>query len=474
MEAATPLRQTHVRVVGDRLVVDGLVVSDECAVRLVREREEQGGDTAKLVTDAVEIGARVLDREQTGANAEFVKTEFERAARELEGGVRRAQPGGLRGADQAARRGLRPRLGQLAKALERHFSDGSTDAVQHRVKEVVVEVMGQARQELLRQFTAGDGLLADFKAGTHKLLETTAAQQHAHLRAVSEQLEARQARAREAARRRRTSRRRSRPSTSAAPPRAASTRTSSSRRSTGSPTALGDTADAVGDLKGATRKTGDVVVAIDACNGPARGRIVFEAKNKRLSRPDALRELDAGLVERDASFAVLVVPSEDKVPAKMSSLREYNGDKLVVSLRPRRRRRSRSSSPTSSPAPACSWPAAATRASTGPRCARPSSAPLAAMEDVRRIKSQLTGATTSIENAKGLLDGMADRVRGHLKEIDALLEADAEDPEAEAEAESRRDSVCLRLRFPVLHAWTTTRRSRAGRTWRIGAPSRRL
>ena len=35
---------------------------------------------AKTVRDAVEIGARVLDREQAAANAEFVKTEFERAA----------------------------------------------------------------------------------------------------------------------------------------------------------------------------------------------------------------------------------------------------------------------------------------------------------------------------------------------------------------------------------------------------------
>ena len=40
-------------------------------------------------------------------------------------------------------------------------------------------------------------------------------------------------------------------------------------------------AEAVGDLKEATGKVGDVVVAIDACNGPARGRIVFEAKDRR-------------------------------------------------------------------------------------------------------------------------------------------------------------------------------------------------
>ena len=49
MEAATPLRAANVRTLGDRLVVDGLVVQDECAVRLVREREEAGEDPARIV-----------------------------------------------------------------------------------------------------------------------------------------------------------------------------------------------------------------------------------------------------------------------------------------------------------------------------------------------------------------------------------------------------------------------------------------
>src|SRR4051794_41577635 len=84
MEAATPLRQAHVRTIGDRLAVDGLVVKDECAVRLVREREEVGDDPVKAVEDALSIGARVLDREQAGANADFVRSEFDRTARDGE------------------------------------------------------------------------------------------------------------------------------------------------------------------------------------------------------------------------------------------------------------------------------------------------------------------------------------------------------------------------------------------------------
>src|SRR5437588_413325 len=58
MEAATPLRHAHVTVLGDRVVVDGLVIEDECAVRLVREREEVGEDPARGSVDAVEVMAR--------------------------------------------------------------------------------------------------------------------------------------------------------------------------------------------------------------------------------------------------------------------------------------------------------------------------------------------------------------------------------------------------------------------------------
>src|SRR5215210_7740372 len=151
MEAATPLPFTQVRVTGDRLRVDGLVVDDECAVRLVREREEAGEDPAALVADAIEIGARVLDREQTGVQADFVKAEFERAARAVETTF----------VDQAQRvtTDLQANLeavfgadsGHLTKALARHFSDESSAAVQHRVRAVLTEVMAKSREDLLRQ-----------------------------------------------------------------------------------------------------------------------------------------------------------------------------------------------------------------------------------------------------------------------------------------------------------------------------------
>jgi hypothetical protein len=170
----------------------------------------------------------------------------------------------------------------------------------------------------------------------------------------------------------------------------------------------------------ATGKVGDIVVSLDACNGPARGRIVIEAKDRRLSRPGALAELDKAMAERSADFAVLVVPTEEEVPAKLEALREYNGDKLVVALDPGtgtlalelgyRLARARVLMKRSD---ADGIDAGALR-STIERG-------LAALADERKIKQQLTGAKRNVEGAYGLVEAMAARVRGYLEEIDALV-----------------------------------------------------
>ena len=68
----------------DRLVVDGLAVDDATAVNLAREREALGENLDELVAQMIEIGARVLAREQAAAEADYVRAEFERQARDLE------------------------------------------------------------------------------------------------------------------------------------------------------------------------------------------------------------------------------------------------------------------------------------------------------------------------------------------------------------------------------------------------------
>ena len=53
---------------------------------------------------------------------------------------------------------------------------------------------------------------------------------------------------------------------------------------------------------------------------------------------------------------------------------------------------------------------------------------LAAMEDVRRVKSRLSGARTNIDQAYEVVEQMTVRVRGHLTEVDTLVRGEEEPP----------------------------------------------
>jgi DNA-binding TFAR19-related protein (PDSD5 family) len=434
MEAATPLRPPHVRTIGDRVVIDGLVVEDRCAVRLVREREGNGDDPVTVVRDAVEIGARVLDREQAAANAEFVKTEFEKASKDVQ--VEFAdkartiaeffenQFAAVFGEDD----------GQLAKELERRFGDGSAVSVQNRVREAVADTLTKSREDLVRQFSSADDRnpLADFKTAAVRSINEAAGRSDATQRALLQKLGELQKELQAlrdekdkleevgAEREKGTAKGRTfEESVFEALDRIALSQ--------------GDIAEAVGDRREATGKVGDVVVALDGCNGPARGRVVIEAKDRKLSTPGALSELDRAMAERSADFAVLVVPTEEEVPAKLEPLREYNGDKLVVALDPEsgtlplelgyRLARARVLMKRSD---ADGIDSGALR-DTVERA-------LGALAEERKVKHQLTGAKTSIDKAYDMVEAMAGRVRAHLQEIDILVRPAEEGAAAAAAA----------------------------------------
>ena len=422
MEAATPLRQPVVRTVGDRLAVDGLVVSDECAVRLVRDKEQAGEDAVRAVVDAIEIGARVLDREAAGANAEFVRNEFEKVSKEVDHAFTeraRQVADTLQGKVDEV---FGPESGHVTKALERHFSDGSSTAVQHRVKEVVAEVMAKSRDDLLKQFSSADGQnpLADFKEGTLAVLKQADQRQSETMRALyarlgdlQKELQAlRDEREKledvAAERERGTAKGRDFEELVA-------------DALDGIAAAQGDDCDAVGDLPGAQGKTGDVIVELDACNGPARGRIVWEAKDRRLSKPAALAELDKAMTQRDADFAVLVVPTEDEVPAKLRPLREYNGDKLIVVWDPEAESGLALELAYSLARARVLMAKSDSEGIDGAAVRDTVDRALGAMEEVRRVKSSLTGAKTQIDRAAGIIDAMSERVRDHLRAIDDLV-----------------------------------------------------
>jgi hypothetical protein len=437
MEAATPLRQPHVKLIGDRLAIDALVIDDGCAVRLVREREQNGEDPVKTVRDAIGIGARVLDREQAGANAEFVKTEFERASRQLEGEFTEKARTVAEFFGTKVDEVFGPENGHLHRELEKLFSDGSSAAVQNRIRELVGETLARSREDLVRQFSAADerNPLADFKSAAVRSINEAAARSDATQRALLQKLGELQRELQglrdekdkleevDAERERGTAKGRTFEEAVA-------------EAIDGLALSQGDVAEAVGDLPEGTGKVGDVLVSIDACNGPARGRIVVEAKDRRLSTPRALAELDQAMAHRSADFAVLVVPTGEEVPAKLEPLREYNGDKLIVAL-----------DPDSGTLPLeLGYRLARARAlmkrsdtdgidagAVGDTVERA----LGDLAEERRIKQTLTGAKTGIEKAYDLVEAMAARVRGHLQEIDTLLRPGEREVEAAIAADDQ-------------------------------------
>src|ERR671919_608729 len=72
-----------VRVLEDRIVVESLTIADRDTARVVRERAETGQPPAETVTKSIEIGARVLEREGTAAEVDYVKAEFGKHTAEL-------------------------------------------------------------------------------------------------------------------------------------------------------------------------------------------------------------------------------------------------------------------------------------------------------------------------------------------------------------------------------------------------------
>ncbi len=428
MEAATSLPFARVHAANGRLAIDFLVVEDETAARLAADRE----DPVRFVVEAIEIGARVLDREQTGANAEFVRAEFEKTARALDAEFVDRARGVAERLDRKVDEVFGPEHGHVTRALARHFGDESSVAVHNRVKAVLAEVSVQMREDLRKQFSADSDAnpLAVFQRAHLAATKQIADQQAGQLRVMNERLEAMRAEiARERAEKEKLAEIAAVEEKGTAKGRTYEEAVAEAL--TALAAARGDDCDAVGDLRGEGGRKGDVVVAIDACTRPARGKIVFEAKNSKLSKNEALAELDGALETRAADYAVLVVSSEAKLPARSNPLREFNGDKLFVTFDPEdgstlalevayglARARVLMTKAAADGIDAAALRSEVERAQ-------------GAMEDVRRIKSNLTNATGSIEAARAILDAMADGVRGHLAAIDALLAAPAGQPDAE-------------------------------------------
>jgi hypothetical protein len=313
------LDQGAVRAIGDRLVIERLELTDERVARVVRQRAEAGQPPGVTITRAIEIGARVLDTEETAVNVDYVRAEFERHA----GALRQRLEKALEAGDQ-----------QLAERIAETFDGNRDGSVQKEIDGLVSEALEAQRTKIAQLFSAEDGAnpLTDFKAAVVRGFKALDERQHNEGEANRKRIEALQ---RELIELRERGEADERVAAEAergtakgftfeervhnAVERIASTR--------------GDCASHTGGegAEGGGKK-GDTLVELGAAEGPALGRVVFEAKDKKLSKNSAWAELNGGMAARAASFGVLVVAGEERVPAGREQLTEYEGNKLIVAV----------------------------------------------------------------------------------------------------------------------------------------------
>jgi hypothetical protein len=432
MEAAQTLQlhQQRVELRQDGVYIDGLVVEDRTLVELIERRLERQIGAEETVLDALEIGARVLDREATGAEVDAVRRQLERASVEAEHAFAERARKIADSFEEQFQRFLGEDGGEMAKALDahadelaelvaEHFGGDRNTAVQHQLKELVAKLLSESREDLLRQFSAQDGHnpLADFKAAVVREVKRSGESNEKLIEKLV-QLEGEVKRLRDA--------------------REAEAELADEReRGTGKGRAFeqqafelveelararGDVAHHVGDERSASGgKRGDIVIEIDAAGGASRGRIAIDAKDEKLSKNKAWEILNASIVERDAAFAILVVATDEKVPSGREPLHEYEGNKMIVTL-DKETFDGRALELAYRYARCRTLMALERRlAIDAPGVRDAAEEALSALKQAQSVRSSLTGARKSVDGAREALDGMVGRVESSLERIESLI-----------------------------------------------------
>ena len=188
--------------------------------------------------------------------------------------------------------------------------------------------------------------------------------------------------------------------------------------------ARGDVAHHVGDERSASGgKKGDIVIELDAGSGPPKGRIAIDAKDEKLSKNRAWETLNAALGERDAGFAILLVASDEKVPAGRQQLQEYEGNKMIVTLD--KETLDARALELAYRYARCRCLMAAERDlaldAVGVRDAADEA--LSALKEAQKIRNCLTGASKGVTSARETLDLMVGRVETQLARVETLIDA---------------------------------------------------
>jgi hypothetical protein len=413
-----------VRVLEDRLVIEALTVADERAARTVRERAHAGSPAPETVRTAIEIGARVLDSEETAANVDYVRRELEAGLGELD----RKLGGTLEEGAQA-----------LAERIATTFGAERNDSVQAQIREIVTAETRAQREALLGTLTAEDGsnplMAVQARLGKAMLDAEARHRKEVELLRDSHSKEARAMHAQVAELRKELARLLERGEGDA---RVAEAEAAGTRKGRTFEERVHAAVERVAGLRGDCAshtggegaegggKKGDTLVELGAAEGPSTGRILFESKDaQRLSKNEAWAYLNEGMARRAATFGVLVVAGEDQVPAGREPLTEYEGNKLIVAVD--------RDQPDGLALELAYRLAVARVALARDRdlhvdavAVRDTAAEaVTLLKQAQAIRSTLTGIKTSSDKARSGLDAMVASLEEKLARIDALVAEDA-------------------------------------------------
>jgi hypothetical protein len=403
-----------VRALDDRLVIERLTVADERAARVVRERAKAGQPPAATIGKAIEIGARVLDSEETAVNVDYVRREVETSLGQLD-----KQLGGT--IEQGAE--------AITEQLAANFGIERSDSVQAQIKEIVAA----DRESLLTALTKEDpsNPLVAMQVRIGKAMLEAEARYRREIAKTNEQiggLREELARANQQ---------------QLADERVAEAEAAGTRKGRTFEERVHEAIERIAALRGdsATHtggeqaegggKKGDTLVELGACDGPSRGRVLFESKDaERLSKNKAWTYLNEGMAKRAATFAVLVVADGENVPAGRQQLSEYEGNKMIVAVD-----RDEPDGLTLEVA----YRLAAARVLLAREAdlevdavaVRDAAAEaVSILKQAQAIRSSLTGIKTSSDRARDGLNAMVDGLAEKLSLIDSLI---AEAAKAEAD-----------------------------------------
>ena len=104
----------------------------------------------------IEIGARVLEREQAGSSVEVLRADMEKASREVEARLGATSEQVVTELRTRLEEAFGPDQGHVTRVLDRHFGAESSTAVQHQVRTAVAELLNESRERLYKQFSSAD------------------------------------------------------------------------------------------------------------------------------------------------------------------------------------------------------------------------------------------------------------------------------------------------------------------------------